>query len=79
VPVADPVAESQRQRQVVRGEVPSVMRPPGGCHFHPRCPHAMAVCEEHSPPLLALDSGRSVACHLHGKGVIPIQEAAMPA
>jgi hypothetical protein len=39
----------------------------------------MAVCKQQSPPLLALDSGRSVACHLHDKGVIPIKEAAMPA
>jgi len=75
VPVADPVAERRRQRQVLRGEVPSVMRPPGGCHFHPRCPHAMAVCSEQSPPLIQLDSGRAVACHLHNSATIPIRAA----
>ena len=79
VPVADPVAEKQRPRQVVRGEVPSVMRPPGGCHFHPRCPHAMAVCSERSPPLVELAGGRSVACHLHAKATIPIHATAASA
>jgi oligopeptide transport system ATP-binding protein len=74
VPVADPAAEKQRARQVLRGEVPSAMRPPGGCHFHPRCPHAMPVCSEQSPPLVTLDNGRAVACHLHGKTTSPIRE-----
>jgi oligopeptide transport system ATP-binding protein len=75
VPVADPAAEKLRPRQVLRGEVPSVMRPPAGCHFHPRCPHAMVVCREQSPPLRTLDGGRDVACHLHDKATIPIREA----
>jgi oligopeptide transport system ATP-binding protein len=77
VPVADPVVEAQRQRQVVRGEVPSVKRPPSGCRFHPRCPQAMDVCSRDDPPLVELSPGRSVACHLH-RAVIPIrQEAAL--
>jgi oligopeptide transport system ATP-binding protein len=75
VPVADPVAESRRQRQVLRGEVPSVMRPPSGCRFHPRCPQAMDLCRRADPPLLELSPGRSVACHLH-RAVIPIQNSA---
>jgi len=74
VSVADPVAERQRQRQVLRGEVPSVMRPPSGCRFHPRCPHAMDVCREQDPALTELAAGRAVACHLHGKVTIPIRE-----
>jgi peptide/nickel transport system ATP-binding protein len=75
VPVADPVAEARRPRPVLRGEVPSVMRPPSGCHFHPRCPQAMAVCREHAPALAAVGSGRAVACHLHANAVIPIRES----
>jgi oligopeptide transport system ATP-binding protein len=78
VPVADPVAESRRQRQVVRGEVPSVMRPPSGCHFHPRCPQAMDVCSRESPPLVEVGPGRSVACHLH-RATIPIHQESMAA
>ncbi|MBI5257850.1 MAG: ATP-binding cassette domain-containing protein [Burkholderiales bacterium] len=65
VPVADPVVEAQRQRAVVVGEVPSAMRPPPGCRFHPRCPQAMPVCKTQDPALLDLGSGRAVACHLH--------------
>ncbi|HET9206440.1 MAG TPA: ABC transporter ATP-binding protein [Burkholderiaceae bacterium] len=78
VPVADPVLESQRPRQILRGEVPSVMRPPSGCRFHPRCPHAMAVCSQEDPPLVELAPGRSVACHLH-KATIPIHAEAAAA
>jgi len=77
VPVADPAAEKLRPRQVLRGEVPSVMRPPSGCRFHPRCPQAMAVCREHDPALTDLGAGRAVACHLHGKATIPLREVAV--
>ena len=65
VPVADPVVERQRQRVVVQGEVPSALNPPSGCRFHPRCPHAMAICRSNDPLLVELGAGRSVACHLH--------------
>jgi len=46
------------------GEVPSPLRPPPGCHFHPRCPHAMARCGHQEPGLTNVD-GRLVACHLY--------------
>jgi len=75
VPVADPEVEAARPRTVLRGEVPSVLRPPPGCRFHPRCPQAMAVCRTEDPPLARFGS-RQVACHLHGPGVIPIRPAA---
>jgi len=78
VPVADPVAEAARERQVLIGEVPSVMRPPRGCRFHPRCPQAMDICREQGPELVELEPGRSVACHLHAQ-VIPIREEAAAA
>jgi len=65
VPVADPVAEAERPRMVVSGEVPSAFNPPPGCRFHTRCPVAMPICREVDPPLAPLDDTRSVACHLH--------------
>jgi len=78
VPVADPEIEATRARQVLLGEVPSVMRPPSGCRFHPRCPQAFAACRTEDPELLDM-GGRQVACHLHRRGVIPIRPAAAAA
>jgi peptide/nickel transport system ATP-binding protein len=49
----------------VSGEIPSPLAPPPGCHFHPRCPHAMPVCRETAPPLLEIAPGRLSACHLN--------------
>jgi dipeptide transport system ATP-binding protein len=46
----------------VRGEPPSPLAPPAGCHYHTRCPHAGPVCRELVPALRPLDGGR-VACH----------------
>ncbi|TWO68483.1 dipeptide ABC transporter ATP-binding protein [Caenimonas sedimenti] len=78
VPVADPEAEAARPRQVITGEVPSVMNPPSGCTFHTRCPRAMEVCKRESPPLVELGPGRATACHLH-PAVIPIRPEAVAA
>ena len=64
-PIADPRA--RRERLVIEGDVPSPMNPPSGCHFHTRCPHAVARCKTESPPLLEVAPGHVVACHLRGK------------
>ena len=50
----------RRVFQGVRGEIPSPLAPPPGCHFHPRCPHAMPVCREVAPPLIPIASGATV-------------------
>jgi oligopeptide/dipeptide ABC transporter ATP-binding protein len=42
----------------------SALEPPSGCKFHPRCPHAMAVCKTDNPLLVRLADGREAACHL---------------
>ena len=47
------------------GEPPSLARPPSGCRFHPRCPHAMAVCREQSPPRADLGPSHWVMCWLY--------------
>jgi oligopeptide/dipeptide ABC transporter ATP-binding protein len=56
--------EEQREEIVLTGEVPSPVRPPAGCRFHPRCPYAMTRCSEEEPRLIAVE-GRSAACHLY--------------
>lgn len=68
VPVADPEVEARRPRIIVKGEVPSALRPPSGCRFHPRCPQVMERCKTVDPPLADLGAGRAVACHLHAPG-----------
>ena len=48
---------------VLGGDVPSPSRRPTGCHFHPRCPIAQAVCRTDPPPLRRVADGHSAACH----------------
>jgi oligopeptide transport system ATP-binding protein len=77
VPVADPEVERRRPRVPVLGEVPSALRPPSGCRFHPRCPHAMPVCKTVDPVLMASGAERAVACHLvHPPGEQAVSSAA---
>ena len=47
----------------IPGNVANLMRPPGGCRFHPRCPNATQVCAQQQPPLEPMDPGQRVACH----------------
>jgi oligopeptide/dipeptide ABC transporter ATP-binding protein len=61
VPV--PEAERSRPRIVLKGDVPSPVRPPSGCHFHPRCPYAFERCRSETPQLRQA-GGALVACHL---------------
>ena len=49
----------------VAGDIPSPLDPPPGCHFHPRCPHAMARCKVEVPQLKTISPGRQSACHLN--------------
>src|SRR5262245_44947925 len=49
----------------IRGEIPSPLAPPSGCHFHPRCPHAMPRCKVERPRLREIAPGRLSACHLN--------------
>ncbi len=48
-----------------RGAVPSLLTPPTGCRFHPRCPHALAVCRQLAPPPIEVAPGHVSACWLH--------------
>ncbi len=62
VPVAH-AGEERRQRIVLKGDVPSPLRPPSGCRFHTRCPKAQDRCRVEPPLLRDLDDGRVAACH----------------
>ncbi|XYJ89197.1 ABC-type oligopeptide transport system, ATPase component [Cupriavidus necator] len=61
-----PKLEVARKTYVaIRGEIPSPLNPPPGCHFHPRCPHAMPRCREEQPLLKEIAPMRFSACHLN--------------
>jgi peptide/nickel transport system ATP-binding protein len=49
----------------IKGEIPSPLNPPPGCHFHPRCPHAMPRCKIEQPQLREIAPLRFSACHLN--------------
>ena len=55
----------KRRFETVKGEIPSPIDPPSGCHFHPRCPHATARCSEEQPALREIAPQRWAACHLN--------------
>ena len=59
------VEPRKRKFAPVRGEIPSPLAPPPGCHFHPRCPHAMARCITVPPALNRISPTRFSACHLN--------------
>jgi len=63
VPIPDPAIK--RRRIMLEGDVPSPIRPPPGCHFHPRCPRAMPVCAVEAPAVKEISTGHIVACHLY--------------
>jgi oligopeptide transport system ATP-binding protein len=64
VPIPDPKLEASREHTVLRGEVPSPLRPPPGCVFHPRCPIGVARCSAEVPRLREIRTRHSAACHL---------------
>jgi len=64
VPIPDPELEAQRERIVLRGEVPSPLNPPSGCVFHPRCPIAIDRCPTVVPELREVKPGHWAACIL---------------
>lgn len=61
-PIPDPWKRNLLQTEI-RGEVPSVINPPPGCKFNPRCPYAEGICTKESPPLRETFPSQLVACH----------------
>jgi len=68
VPIPDPKVERRRRRIILRGDVPSPVNPPTGCHFHTRCWLRERLgnperCSAEIPALRELSTGHEVACH----------------
>ena len=66
--IPDPDPENRKRfRKVPPGEPPSLINPPPGCRFHPRCPYAMDICRREEPPVIDLGGGHKVKCWLYAK------------
>jgi oligopeptide/dipeptide ABC transporter ATP-binding protein len=63
IPIPDP--RMKRKHIHLKGEVPSLINPPTGCRFHPRCPSAMPKCSEAEPELKEFHKDHFVACYLY--------------
>jgi len=59
------VEPGKRKFVPIKGEIPSPLTPPTGCHFHPRCPYVMPRCREVAPELKEIAPGRWSACYLN--------------
>ncbi len=57
------ISTEKRTFHPIKGEIPSPLTPPSGCHFHPRCPHATERCKAEVPALRPLAPTRTAACH----------------
>lgn len=60
-----PQLESKGELQGIPGIAPSLLNPPSGCLFHPRCPKTMDLCAKQIPLLQQHNGGQMVACHLY--------------
>jgi len=53
--------------EIIPGVVPSLLYPPSGCRFHPRCPSVKSICKKQKPPLIEVENNHFVACHLYNE------------
>jgi oligopeptide/dipeptide ABC transporter ATP-binding protein len=66
VPIPDP--NRKKEKAILQGDVPSAVRPPPGCSFHPRCPFREDICNKVEPELEFFPDGHGVSCHVFGPG-----------
>ncbi len=63
-----PMIGDRSSRASLPGAPPNLANPPGGCRFHPRCPHVMDICRVEVPEMMTLPGNQRVACHLLAEG-----------
>jgi len=59
------ITQEGERLESIPGTVPSLVNPPRGCLFHPRCNRAMAICRKEEPPPVSISRGHTVFCHLY--------------
>ncbi|RLE87662.1 MAG: ABC transporter ATP-binding protein [Thermoprotei archaeon] len=62
-----PTLRTDKKLEFIPGAPPSLLEPPPGCRFHPRCPYAMDICRREEPPVIDLGGGHKVKCWLYAK------------
>jgi peptide/nickel transport system ATP-binding protein len=67
IPIPDPQVELTRERLILKGEVPSIVKRPKGCCFRERCEHVMDVCHTSMPDVVDTGSEHLTACYLYHK------------
>ncbi len=65
IPRLDPTSGKKRRLEAIAGTVPSLLDPPPGCRFAPRCTFARAGCTRAVPGLRSIDGDHKVACILY--------------
>lgn len=65
IPLPDPIVERERERIIIKGDVPNPVSPPTGCRFRTRCPMAMEICSRVRPKWMEVQPNHWTACHLH--------------
>lgn len=78
VPIPDPVIERKRKRTILKGEVPSPIHPPSGCHFHPRCPVAEKRCRTELPRDVECGPDHTATCLLVKPRNAPVDASGDP-
>jgi len=64
IPVPDPDAAAQKQRVILKGDLPSPINPPAGCRFRTRCQYARDICSRSNPEMIQVGLKHMVACHI---------------
>jgi oligopeptide/dipeptide ABC transporter ATP-binding protein len=64
IPIANPEHAENKQRVIIKGDLPSPKNPPKGCHFYSRCPVRMKQCKDVYPEVKILPNQQQIACHL---------------
>ena len=67
IPIPDP--KVKKKLKPLKGEVPSLINPPSGCRFHPRCTKRMPICSKLEPELREIEEQHFVACHLYSREI----------
>ncbi|HII40790.1 MAG TPA: ABC transporter ATP-binding protein [Thermoplasmata archaeon] len=61
--LASTISMTTKELRSIDGAPPSLLNPPQGCRFHPRCAYAKDICKEKEPPMVEYRPGHSAACH----------------